>query len=153
MPVNTHRKKGKYLFFQLSVTNQFSNNMSAFYINCTCPATEPCTKPDSRTGALKTFDTKKKYENHIVLYHGDIVFDPLRDIKFPKYMESGTPTGFKGSSFQWAVRKLNEVNNEGIEKWVIVKIPRALAAIADIDQLNISGLSLNGIFMSFILLQ
>ena len=61
------------------------------------------------------------------------MFDPLTDIRFPDYKNSGTPAGFRGSSFQWAVRKLNEVDNQGIEKWVILKIPRSLAAKADMS--------------------
>ena len=153
MPVNTHRKKGKYLFFQLSVTNQlFINNMAAFFIGCTCPAPEPCLEP-ARGAApprQRRFNHQDQYERHIRDRHPDLYFEP-RNILLPPYNDPGTPHGFQGTSYKWVITKLHEVNNEGVEKWVILKIPRNLVDTADVDQLNISGLSLNGIFMSFIL--
>ena len=123
--------------------------MSAFYINCNCPAPEPCTEP-SRGGTsntrLRKFTSKDQYDRHIRDRHPDLYFDP-KNILLPAYKEPGTPQGFQGTSFKWVIAPLHEVNNEGVEKWVILKIPRALVD-GEVNQLNISGLSLSGIFIS-----
>ena len=129
--------------------------MSAFFIGCTCPASEPCSEP-ARGGAaptrLRRFTSQDQYDRHIRDRHSDLYFDPTRNILLPAYKEPGTPHGFHGTSFKWVIAKLHEINNEGVEKWVILKIPRNLVDETDVDQLNISGLSLNGIFIITVVL-
>jgi len=120
--------------------------MSGFFINCNCPAPEPCIVPahKSKSGKLMKFTDKEKYERHIRDRHADLIFDP-KNIILPAYKDPGTPSGFLGSSFKWCITPLHELNDEGIQKWVILKIPRARAEDADVNQLNVSGLSLSGI--------
>ena len=122
--------------------------MSAFYVNCNCPAPEPCTEP-SRGGTVTTrlrkFTSKDQYDRHIRDRHADLFFEP-KNILLPAYKDPGTPHGFQGSSFKWVIAPLHEVDNEGVEKWVILKIPRARAD-GEVEELNISGLSLNGILI------
>ena len=144
MPVNTQEKSSIFSFNCQSQINSSFINMSAFYVNCNCPAPEPCTEP--RGGVrLRKFSSKDQYDRHIRDRHPDLYFDP-KNILLPSYKEPGTPQGFHGSSFKWVVAPLHEVNNEGVEKWVILKIPRALVD-GEVEQLNISGLSLNGILI------
>lgn len=142
------REKVKYLFSQLSLTNHFII-MSAFYVNCNCPAPEPCTGGASKGGIARPrrFSTQDQYDRHIRDRHPDLYFNP-KNILLPAYKEPGTPQGFQGTSFKWVVAPLHEVNNEGVEKWVILKIPRALVD-GDVEKLNISGLSLNGILIFY----